>query len=290
MPTKDKKPKEEKVEKVEEAEEKEEETQEEPKPGISSFSLLDTPKLSVEEVNEDEEEEKEEEKSPSEQTPADEKSEEEQAAAADETDEPANPESTPEVKPEADKGSLSSSDDVKKWLKDIRPDTTQEVEKSRGPNTKLILLILLFLLIVGAVVGGVFYYKSKVSTPQPQGETLQATPIPTAMPTPNPEATPGAELDLSKYALSILNGSGIPGEAGKVDEALKAEGFEDTKTGNADSYDFTTTTVSLKKDVPDAVFEKIKDALSDNYTVEKEGTALGESSSYDIVIFVGTKK
>lgn len=279
MPTKDKKAEEEKVE------EKEEKTQEEPKPGISSFSLLDTPKLSVEEVNENEDED--EEKTPSEQTPADEKANEEDADAP---DEPANPEPSPEAKPEEGKGSLSSSDDVKKWLKDIRPDTTQEVEKSGGPNTKLILLVLLFLLIVGAVVGGVFYYKSKVSTAQPQGETLQATPNPTATPTPNPEATPGAELDLSKYALSILNGSGVPGEAGKVDEALKAAGFEDTKTGNADFYDFTTTTVSLKKEVPEAVFKKIKDALSDNYTVEKEGTDLGESSSYDIVIVVGTKK
>ena len=67
-------------------------------------------------------------------------------------------------------------------------------------------------------------------------------------------------------------------------------GASEPNTGNADSYDYTTTTVSLKESVPSKLFESIKKNLSEEYIVEKSDTPLEEDSSYDIIIIVGTKK
>src|SRR3990172_6823482 len=45
-----------------------------------------------------------------------------------------------------------SSEDIKDWLKDVRPDTNKEVEKKGGPNFN----VLLILVLITAVLGGSF--------------------------------------------------------------------------------------------------------------------------------------
>lgn len=275
MPTKDKK------------EEEVSQTPQEPKPGISSFSLIDTPKLEVEEVSPEPEEQDAKAEEAAAETesgegePADTEPEETQPAESTEPTQPAE-ETTDDTK----KAQLSS-EEVKKWLKDVRPDTTKDVVKSGGPNFRLVLFILALFLVIGAVIGGIFYYKSKVSKVETQEGDEEAevtlTPTPTSLPT-------GSELDLSKYSVNVLNGSGVVGEAGKAAENLDSLGFKEIKTGNAESYDFTTTSVRLKAEVADGVYEKISEALSGTYNVEKGKTSLDKDSSYDVEITVGTKK
>lgn len=191
-----------------------------------------------------------------------------------------------ENKPEGEE--KLSSEDIKNWLKDIRPDTTKEIEKGSKSFFKSFLLIFIFLILAGGLVGGIIYYKKGVN--KKSSETTdkistqeELTPTPTPIPT-------KVELEISKYTLSILNGSGIAGEAKGVADILKEAGFSEAKTGNADRYDYISTSVSLKESVPEEVFNKIKDILSDTYTLERSKKSLEESSLYDIIIIVGKKK
>lgn len=185
------------------------------------------------------------------------------------------------------KDEKASSDEIKEWLKEVRPDTTKVIEKSGGPNFKVIVLIIIILAILGAVVGGIFYYQKGVVT------KVELTPTPSEEePTPVAEPTKSEEtLDLKKYSVNVLNGSGTAGEAGKVKDLIAVSGFDSEKvsTGNASSYDFKSTEVVVKKDTPSEVFEKIKEALSKDYEVVKSDTELPDSSKYDVVITVGTK-
>ena len=121
-------------------------------------------------------------------------------------------------------------------------------------------------------------------------KTTPATPSPTPIPTPaavTPTPSPTPEpVEISELKVQVLNGSGVPGEAGKVSNLLKKEDFADITTANADSYDFKTTVVSLKASMPSSVYDTIELALSGDYTVEL-GDELEESSDYDVVITVG---
>jgi uncharacterized protein (DUF2164 family) len=191
-----------------------------------------------------------------------------------------------------------SSDEVKEWLKDVRPDTSKEVEKKAGFNFKLFFTVFIIVLIIAAVVGGVFYYNQGVSenvSPVAQ-DSEEMTDQEMAMEetteeTSSEQVTPTVEdVNLSDYSVNILNGSGVAGEAGAVETLLDDLSLKSVDTGNADSYDYVTTEVSMKEGVPDAVYQKIKDALSESYTVEKSDTPLSEDSDYDVVITVGAKK
>jgi len=243
---------------------------------ITSFAQLDTQedkpkevkKIVTEEVENEDTEEKEESESQEETTDKEEPEEEK------EIEEPKDKDGDEKI----------SSDEVKEWLKDVRPDTTKEVEKSGKPFLKVFLIFMVLLAIGGAVAGGIFYYKNNVGTPVTTDEQEEAT-GPTSTTTPTPE-----EVDFSEMTVSILNGSGVAGEAGNAAALIEDLGLSEPNTGNADSYDYTTTSISLKESVPSSLYESIKDKLSEEYIIEKSDTPLEEDSSYDIIIIVGTKK
>lgn len=188
-------------------------------------------------------------------------------------------------KDDSEKKEQISSDEVKEWLKEVRPDTTKENEKGRGPGGKIIALIIIVLLILGAVVGGVLFFQKGVSEPITEEANVSSTPTPTTTPEPDVEE----EIDLTKVTMSILNGSGIAGEAGKVKDLLSGVGFtdENIETGNADSYNYEGITLSIKENLSEDIVEEIDKALSDDYDVEVSEDKLQEDSTYDVVIIVG---
>lgn len=144
----------------------------------------------------------------------------------------------------------------------------------------LIITFIAVIILVAVIIGGILYSRS-VSTKQIEIEPT-STPAPTATSTPTPE-----EVNLSDYSLQIQNGSGTPGEAGKVQKILETEGFEDIEATNADSYDYKNTQVLVKEDVPNQVYQAIDQALNDQYTPEK--LPLKASSDYDVVVIVGKR-
>ncbi|KKU08879.1 MAG: Transcriptional regulator [Candidatus Woesebacteria bacterium GW2011_GWB1_45_5] len=152
--------------------------------------------------------------------------------------------------------------------------------------SKKLFWLFLFLIVGALVVGGFFYYKSKVGEdPTGTTESPQATTSPEATATP----TPAEEVKLDSLKVNILNGSGIPGEAGKVQALLEEAGFAEFETGNADNYNYTITEVTLKKGVSSAAFDAVKEAL-DEYNVVKQEDTLDEDSESDVEIVTGTKK
>jgi len=197
-----------------------------------------------------------------------------------------------EVVKEEDLNPVEKKDpEEKQAVSEIKEDQNspkQEIkEKNYRQKTPFWVLFLVFLLglTLGAgLIGGIFYYKLKVEkislgttkeTPQPSPELKET-------PTPQPE-----EVKFSDLKILILNGSGIKGEAGKVEELVKKAGFEKTETGNADSYNYQDTSVFLKEGLSDSVYEKISQSLA-SYSLKKE--SLEKNSAYDIKIIVGKTK
>ncbi|MFH2061923.1 MAG: LytR C-terminal domain-containing protein, partial [Candidatus Beckwithbacteria bacterium] len=126
------------------------------------------------------------------------------------------------------------------------------------------------------------------STPSPT-PLLTATPEPTIDPTPSPlpSLSPEPEIVLSEYKVQVLNGTGGKGVAGAVKDILEAEGFENVEADNADELDHTKTTIQLKADTPETVWEAIKKVLDSDYDVVKSNEFLSEESDYDVIITVG---
>jgi hypothetical protein len=112
--------------------------------------------------------------------------------------------------------------------------------------------------------------------------------IPAATETPT-SPSPVAEREYSDYSIRILNGSGVPGAAGAVQELLQEEGFAQFDTDNADSFDFTDTEIRVGASASATLVEDLMTALEQNYIPIKKDP-LTDISKYDIVIVVGTKK
>jgi hypothetical protein len=119
------------------------------------------------------------------------------------------------------------------------------------------------------------------------GKTAVKEPIPTIKPTIAPTPTPILKINPEDIRIKILNGSGMPGQAGKLAGNLKNIGFEVLETGNADRFDYKKTEVHYKKG------EKQKaDFLIKNLTDYKVGTpeaSLKEDNSADVEIIIGEK-
>ena len=177
-------------------------------------------------------------------------------------------------------------DDEKEERKENNEPTPSYPKQDKIPTWILFFAFLIGLVLGAGLIGGIFYYRSKVGNipiiPAKENKVAEATIEP------SPSATPEAKLDLSAYSVEILNGAGIAGEAAKVEEMLNDYGFSDTTTGNASNYDFQDTEVALKEGVPSELFDDVKSAM-EGYSVVKVDN-LPSSSSYDIVITVGQSK
>jgi hypothetical protein len=276
-----------KTEVIEEEKPKTEETTETPKveeeaPKISSFSQLDSEKsVSEESVNEKASimEESKPTMTPSATMDVPPQKVEEKELNEEETKEPETP-----TKQE-------SSEDIKEWLKDIRPDTTKEVESKKSFNFHTFFILIIVFALIGAVVGGVYYYQQAMTGGETDQESVNTTTEETVTPTSEPTATP-EPVDLTTYQVNVLNGSGVAGEAGSVKSLLSDAGFDsdNISAGNADTIDFTDTILEYKEDTPQTVLDEVKSSLEDSYTVTFSEELLDNTSDYDIIVTVGEKK
>ena len=172
-----------------------------------------------------------------------------------------------------------------------KKDFSKNSRKSYETQNKIPFWILFFAFLIGltlgaGLIGGVFYYRSKVGKLAINVTKEKSSPQATVESSPTPQSE--EKLDLSKYSIQILNGSGIAGEAGRVEKLLNTVGFTNTKTGNAKTYDFEESEIAIKKSDPEILFSEVEKALS-SYKLTKIDP-LDESSSFDIVITVGKSK
>jgi hypothetical protein len=102
-------------------------------------------------------------------------------------------------------------------------------------------------------------------------------------PTTKPSPTPS--LDRKDIKVKILNGSGIKGKATDIKELLTKKGYSDIVTGNADSFDYTTSEIKVKDDKQDA-FTLMKEDVSELLDIN-EASSLDEDDPADIVFIIG---
>ena len=117
----------------------------------------------------------------------------------------------------------------------------------------------------------------KSSTPTPEPSPTEAAPTPTLAPA----------IDRTTVRIKVLNGSGIPGKASDVKEFLNSKGYEEILTGNADSFEYETTVVQIKKENNSELQKLISQDIASQVT-KPTFDALDEDEASDIVIIVGT--
>jgi hypothetical protein len=103
-------------------------------------------------------------------------------------------------------------------------------------------------------------------------------------------AEEGVFYDFSSVKVLVQNGTGVEGEAEKIGELLKTEGFGEIVAEDADDFDYNASVVIVKENVPEQAFFRIEDLMEEDYTIAKANEYLDESYFYDIVIIVGRKR
>lgn len=178
-------------------------------------------------------------------------------------------------------------------------------EENRLENFKKWFLILVIVSVtLGAIIGGVSVYnkainKKKNASPQavptPTVSTVTPTsPQPTgSSPTPSTSQsrrlspTPSIQkTDKADLKIKILNGGGVQGEAGRASQYLEKLGYQNVKTGNADSYKYDKTIIQIKQDKK-KYLDSLKEDLAKKYVLEEKEKILEEKESFDIIIILG---
>ncbi len=102
----------------------------------------------------------------------------------------------------------------------------------------------------------------------------------------NSPANNAANLDRSKLTITVENGSGAEGIAGKASTFLESLGYKASTTANADNYNYTGATIKVKSDKKDYL-DLLKTDLSKNYTITASSSDLSAGSPTDAVVIIG---
>ncbi len=123
-----------------------------------------------------------------------------------------------------------------------------------------------------------------VGQEQMQAKLQSATPTPAVISTP----TPG-NITKTKYAIKVLNGSGVDGEATRVKGILEQAGYTVSSVGNADTSNIETTTIQTKSSVEQSWIDDLKVVLSKSFVVSYSKD-LDDTAVTDVVVTVGSTK
>lgn len=241
-----------------------------------------------EEAKEEEVEKGEVEEEEAKTEPTEEETPKEPAETETETEEPETEEEPAEEEPDEESDEEETVEEsTEESTEEPDEEPTVVVEDGMGKK-KYILIGLIVIAGLAIIGGGIFVYRRAMSKKEAApGVTPSPSPELTT-PTETPEASPTAELKREDLKLQVLNGSGVVGAAGEAEELLEGLGYEDIETGNADSYDYEETEVSIKEDKED-YSKMLTDDLSEKYTLAAETKALDEESEFDAVVIIGTK-
>src|SRR3989344_92511 len=153
-----------------------------------------------------------------------------------------------------------------------------EVEEDFSPPNKsrnILWFIVPVILLLSVLTAGVLIFN--------QGSKKETLTTPEPSITPTPEASPSAvPVDVTLYKIKILNGSGIKGEAARMQDVLEAENFVVSSVGNAQTADYTDTIIEAKAGTPKGFIDKIKEFLRNDFVIA-EGERLEETVDIDLV-------
>lgn len=142
--------------------------------------------------------------------------------------------------------------------------------------------IIIGVVVLALVTGGGWFLTNRTSQNHQERTSTQETSV-TDAPEPTEEIV---EMDKGDLSITILNGSGVAGLAGDLQSDLEDEDFKVESTKNADNFDYDTTLLQTKADVPDEFVQLLEDQLSDKYgNVETE--VLDENEDPDVLIIIG---
>lgn len=166
----------------------------------------------------------------------------------------------------------------------------REARTGKKSNFRNFFIIAFFAFLIGlASMAGISYFLS--------GDIKDLTKItfqketPTPLPTKEPVSTPTPEeVDLSAYTITVLNGSGLTGEAAKAKTQLIEAGFKVGTVGNASSSDYTKTTIAAKKDVDPQYLNELIATLKKTYKVNSVVETSSASATSEVTVTLGSGK
>lgn len=159
------------------------------------------------------------------------------------------------------------TDTQKAHAESFAGDPNQEQDDSKK-KWLLNMLIILF----GAVLIVLLYFylqSLRLGQPPQKGVVPTISKSPTK-PTVTPKVAALTKKDLAKYPIEVLNGSGVRGEAAKVQEQLEAQEFVISDIGNADASTYEETLIQYGSDVPKAFVDMLKKELEKTHVVKVE--------------------
>jgi len=180
-----------------------------------------------------------------------------------------------------------------------------DISLDRKPSRfGFIVWIILLFAIVGAIGGGLVFWKSRSTnepvssvgvTSTPTSVVIETeTPIPSSSsaskktPTPTKTASVSATPKKTGLSIQVLNGSGVKGVASSMQKYLEEKGYTVFGTGNAKNFEYAQTEIIIKADKA-SLLEKLKTDLSGSYTVGSTSATLDPSVSYDAQVIIGAE-
>lgn len=148
---------------------------------------------------------------------------------------------------------------------------------------KKIAIIIGIVFVVAALVGGILMLRQPKKTDQTKVPVVEKK---------EPSPTEKPKIDKNSVKVQVLNGTGTPGQAGIVVEALKKAGYnpDNTKAANAKDFNNTVTTITAKDGFED-IASDVKDALKTVFDeINIDPSKLDEKSEFDIIVVTGGKK
>ena len=154
-----------------------------------------------------------------------------------------------------------------------------------GGKSKAIIIVIILLFLVG---GGLLYLGRRKSSseaePSPSPELFGVI----SSPEPSESTPTPAPANREDVSISILNGTGIGGEAGLLQGELEDLGYSDIEVGNADDQDNQTTVVTFADDLDEAIVDEITEELESIY--EEVDVETSASLTVDVQIITGLRK
>ena len=150
-------------------------------------------------------------------------------------------------------------------------------------SNKTMLFIIISVVLISVLVGGYLLTKQPVEKVEEKKEAIieDKEPSPTEKP----------KIEKSSVKIQVINGTGTPGQAGIVVKALEDAGYstDNIKTGNADEFDNSTTTIEAKENFEE-IIKDIEDKLKSTFDkITVKSSNLDKDSEFDIIVVTGGK-